>query len=449
MNHFMSKTILVSFVFLLGSNSIYTQDSCDIEINPINFPFNKISIEKYSPYLIEMYTESIVVNINRKPIRIKCTKPEIVRIHNSDILIFPNQTTVIDSFSNSLLHEAFAGKFNNTLLTFQTEIDKLNRLFTSMYKDSFSTKKYLSQVDSAFAKWQIILFKDRNSIKEFPSFKIELENYFLSKMLFFYSRPYLAENILQEEKNKLDDVYFTKLKTYNEDNTLFPSLLPSVNWFYVKELFSKYKSLAEIQKSKYWDVSKKLQKIIATELIKAYARNQLKLSKDEIQSINFVLCGEIKRSMEDKYCEYFISKKDFNNLIINEFAAEDSIIDSNHKTTSLSDFSKGKNLHLYMWRSTCYPCVHYMETIDMEKLAQADPVSIIFLSLDSDFDVWKNRNDVVKLPLQNSYMIKNGYNSAFAKRLQLRAIPALIDLNKGKVNMFNLSKNIFFNYLKN
>lgn len=439
---FNSVNTILFFICLNAAS----QDSITIVFKSEKLPFGKIEVDLYSPYLIEQYAELYTVENNNKTITIKNSKPEIIKIHNSNLLSIPGKTLIIDSFKNSLLFEVKTTGINNTFLQYQDEFDKMNRLFWFRDKNYFSAKKYLEQVDSAHKKWIEVLTNFSTEGKISLLINKEFKNYILSNKLFLYSLPFLAVDISDDEINIIKEKYFEALLILDINSNIFPNLLASIYRFYVKGVIKKSQSLDIFLKTKYWNVPYKLQKIIASEILKAYTKNEIVLSKEELNTIYYYLCSQ-KLMPQDKYCDYYIAKTQFNNLNIKEFANSDSLIDINNNTVSFSEFAKNKNIHLYIWASWCAPCVHFIQKLNVEQIGLLNPVSIIFLSLDADFQSWKDRSKQLGFPNPINYLIKGGYNSAFSKKLNLKAIPQLIDINQGKVNMFNISKNYFLNYM--
>lgn len=106
-----------------------------------------------------------------------------------------------------------------------------------------------------------------------------------------------------------------------------------------------------------------------------------------------------------------------------------SFKDINNKTANLADF-KGKYVYIDCWAQWCAPCKKEAPFMaNLEKKYADKEISFLKISLDQDQAAWHKyvtENHII----ENSFILENAFDAAFAKAYLINSIPRFILLDK-------------------
>jgi thiol-disulfide isomerase/thioredoxin len=127
----------------------------------------------------------------------------------------------------------------------------------------------------------------------------------------------------------------------------------------------------------------------------------------------------------------------FNSLLLLKKSISTELLDLNGRQSKIDTIYKFKHKLVYIdtWASWCKPCVEEFQFSEtFFKYYDTAKFQIIYLSLDKDINSWKKAISLYKLPLNNSFLTVNNFNSEFAKNFNITSIPRYILIGKhGKV----------------
>ena len=92
---------------------------------------------------------------------------------------------------------------------------------------------------------------------------------------------------------------------------------------------------------------------------------------------------------------------------------------------------KGKVIYIDFWASWCKPCIEEIPFSKKlsEKIADKDVV-MIYVSIDDDFDSWKQASERYGLNSRNSYIIVNHGQDQLSGKFNLTTIPRYFIVNR-------------------
>lgn len=98
---------------------------------------------------------------------------------------------------------------------------------------------------------------------------------------------------------------------------------------------------------------------------------------------------------------------------------------------------RNKTTVIYLWASWCPECNENLAFLDELKKKYQDDITILFLSIDRTFEVWKKHMKDIKIKGIHFYL-GNDLNAPFSKSIKLDWIPRYIILGKdNKIKLFN------------
>lgn len=126
-----------------------------------------------------------------------------------------------------------------------------------------------------------------------------------------------------------------------------------------------------------------------------------------------------------------ISKTEFS-----EEALKQLVVDMDHKETTMQSIlnkHKGKVTILKFWASWCKDCIVGMP--DSRALKQKNNnVDFIYLSLDKNYDSWKNGITKYELNTGDNYWFSTGWKNPFTEYIELNWIPRYMVIDQqGKI----------------
>ncbi|GAB1308583.1 TlpA disulfide reductase family protein [Urechidicola sp. KH5] len=136
--------------------------------------------------------------------------------------------------------------------------------------------------------------------------------------------------------------------------------------------------------------------------------------------VNFNKFSDILQQKNAKYL--------YKTSLVNELGNNFSFTDIKNNNISLKDFS-GKYLYIDIWATWCKPCKaehDFLKQLE-EHFSNNDELQIISISIDREFDKWKNyitKNSI------NGIQLYSGANSDFVKFYDIGALPRFIFLDK-------------------
>lgn len=108
-------------------------------------------------------------------------------------------------------------------------------------------------------------------------------------------------------------------------------------------------------------------------------------------------------------------------------------------TVSLLEITGNQPVLIDLWASWCLPCRQqdvYLEKIVKKYFAK---FYLVKLSMDKDFEAWIEASEKYQIPIENGFLLPGHFESEFAKRFNISAVPRYILLDKdGKLLNDNL-----------
>lgn len=124
------------------------------------------------------------------------------------------------------------------------------------------------------------------------------------------------------------------------------------------------------------------------------------------------------------------SQKDFMSSVLFKLDSKETLI------KDLIESSKRKVMYIDLWASWCSPCIAEMPAShQLQQLYKDKEINFAFISLDKNRMAWKKSMARIGINPQNdSYLLANNFESAFAKRFKISSIPRYILIGKdGKI----------------
>jgi thiol-disulfide isomerase/thioredoxin len=139
---------------------------------------------------------------------------------------------------------------------------------------------------------------------------------------------------------------------------------------------------------------------------------------------------DYKKSIEEIYL--MLNRKTETGLIANQKFISPNL-NSFETFKSLLAKNKGKAMYFDVWATWCVPCISEIPATKKFAKKNADKISVVFLSMDTDTASWKKYilNNALS---ENSFLLENDFSSVFARNFKITAIPHYILIgNAGKV----------------
>lgn len=436
-------TILTTITFL-SQMVCSAQETTTIQGDLNAEGFNEIRIQRFSPDRVSQKRLLFPVNDGKFKISFDIQKPEMIRIFNNYILIAPKKIYNLCIKGSNL--KIISEGFNNELISIEDDYESLSSNFWSVYEKEFNLIEYKNKIVNISANSINSLIKSKRFLLSKEEETIVL-NYIISKDIFYYSIPFVSDKIAGPIKDQMANIIFKRITSFSngsfEDRSEdFDNALTN---FYIKWLYKDAKSFSNLLLGKYWNISVKLKKIIAGQFIQAYANNKIILTKPELIILKNLMCGG--KASKDEYCDYYISKIEYGNLLLNIISQNDHLISPQDSVFSLPTLFHNRNSYVYFWASWCVPCITFIEKFDMETLAKDTSLTLVFISIEDSKDAWRKKNFSLGITAP-SYLIKDGLKSGFAKELKIDHVPFFISINNNRIDKLNVPKEVFLKYMK-
>ncbi|MDD2794059.1 MAG: TlpA disulfide reductase family protein [Sediminibacterium sp.] len=161
--------------------------------------------------------------------------------------------------------------------------------------------------------------------------------------------------------------------------------------------------------------------------------NLTKVTKQISKKTFFSFSSSMQNSEEGAYLHYLLFDFDQSNLIGRKF--EKIILTNVKNIKEMIKLEEGKITLIDYWASWCGPCIATFPELKRLFLSYSkNSFSIVSISLDSGFSVWKKSLQKYVLPWKN-YLSLGGFESAQVKKYGIAAIPFTLLLDKNGVIM--------------
>ena len=374
--------------------------------------------------------------------KINNIKPEILRVSGDFFFILPNDSLRLDISGD--LPIIIAQGFNNDFLLMQKDMGELstNRLYRT--KENITVADHLASVDSSEAKNKMFLNSSLAKFNIATSENIDLINDYLTcQSIHRVSMLFVRDTI--QETGAVFEYLYKRITTQKKDFTASEWLEIGLNFLYTKGLLKQIGSFTAITKSKYWNLQPEIKRLVAVQMIQEFSDNRIQLTKPELQILKEILCV---KSTNTSFCDYYTTKVEYGNLRVSEIANKDFIISTSKNKIPAATFLNNKRTYIYLWASWCGSCVSFLKNLDTKKLDSSTNTSIIFLSIDSKIEDWRNASKKLQLPGKLSYLLKGGLQSGIAKAIKLGHVPFIIKISNNKIDRLNVPKNVLDDFLK-
>ena len=390
-------------------------------------------------YISELSTEKPIVKIynNTETKTVKLAHPTIASIHSKDdkhtyltilapnknltVSVLPDSSITTNNKSDSLLNYLQKGslKFykDNSKFIFNTQ--NLDSVPILLEKFTTQREKEINQFEDQFSPEiaDILHYQNTAYIYSFLFWLGRLEKRLPPTDPYFK----FADKIPEADKTLkgLPDIYLYKYEIeYFKQNQSIESIPDFLKFI---EERTKNKDLADYLKAKYIKLLIELP---------FYLKEHEKLLNPEVltQLVTSEKANGYFDLIEKPVAAFYASQ---NGETAYAFQAEDRYGDS-FTLESL----KGKVVFIDTWATWCAPCIHHRPKILelAEKYQNNDEVEIILVSVDSSKDKWLSYLDEEDSKFGKNVFIKNGMETKFGDRYNIKSIPRYILIGKnGKI----------------
>jgi thiol-disulfide isomerase/thioredoxin len=352
---------------------------------------------------------------------------------STQYLFFPNFDYTVEVEKNEIdLHFTCSDKFKemecNVLNKIEKEVGRFNLIETdgdTRYNDLIKKKIYSRALDSFY------IAKNKDRFKKLDEYRADNK---ISSNGFELLRKYLEFSFIRNrflpfsysgfDRKSFPSWYRDTMMqyVYRFDDTSLLNTQPFKVALRSMGLFLSYFDQGDYTLNAQFLTAKNFSKIeIVNDMQLYFVMNTNKRDKkysDYVDSFKIYSKDGILRSLIIQNNDFSIIKNDsFRNILVstnNEVLSFESLVRRKDKIV-IVDF----------WATWCAPCIKELSTAKnlIAEFAEKD-VSFIFISMDEDFNKWKNSvSGYSFMNTGNSYILKNGFESELAKTNHIKSIP--------------------------